>query len=247
MIDIDEYPRCKVRLMDLGQIIEVGVEDIFPLLAPFDQIPRLAIHCSLHGVYPPGGVWNTYVQKRITELLLTARDISICKRQPLHPSSPLSVMVVYEIKSKGDPLEPAGLKLINLNEQLVELKLALNQPDRTALSNRATPTWQESPVVKLLPQFNGVVTWVNLTGEVFLYDINKSEYQLKNMQKQLYSIYEGSQPTEADLKCKSGDPCIARYRIDYSRNICDAWFLNYILKDLYMHIDTNKKDLPCTT
>ena len=214
MIDIDEYPRCMVRLMDIGHIIHVQVADVFPLLAPFDQIPRLAIHCSLHGIYPPEGVWNNHVQKRITELLFPAKEISICKRQPLKSSSPLSVMLIYMIKSEGGPLELPGLKWINLNEQLVELKLALDHPDHLCLSTGAAPTWKEPAVVKFLPRFNGTVTWVNLAGEVFLYDVNKSEFQLRYMQEQLYSIYEGSQPSEADLNCKAGDPCIARYELD---------------------------------
>ena len=206
VIDIDDYPRCKVLCMDIGRIVDVDVDSIFPLLVPFDEVPRLAINCSLHGIYPIGGVWDMYVQKRITELLMTATDITICKRAPLVSSTPLSTMVVYTVMCEGGPLELPGPKKINLNEQLIELKLALDRPDPV----KAARMWKQCPVVKILPQFNAVVTWVNLAGEIYLYDINKSEAQLSTMRNQLTSIYEDSQPTDADLNCKPGDMCIAR-------------------------------------
>lgn len=192
--------------MDVGQLVEVDRENVFRLLDPFIKQERLAWRCCLNGVYPPRGGWGIEVQMSIIESMLQAIKIIIFPRRR-QTSTTSFVTVIYKIKCDGGPLELPGFKWINLNEQLIDLKLALSKPDPVA---QLSGSWKEPPPTEILNQFQAKVTWVNMKGEVYLYDINKSEKQLNQIKEQLNSVFHDSEQQESDRNCQPGDPCIAK-------------------------------------
>lgn len=164
----------------------------------------------------------------IHDRLLGAENISIFRRG--HGESKyaaLPVMCIYMYNVEGGPFQIPGRTQINLNDELVSMGLAQNRPGLVPLSNPipVARTWKQSQPPKVDSAFWAKVTWVSLAGEIYLHDI-KSEPALMEITKWLYETYNCTEPTETDLRCRSGDLCTARY-LKITRNFKNNRIINY--------------------
>ena len=199
---------CTVRSWDDGQDYDVPSVQIFPLIEPLDLIPALAIRCSLSRVYPTvGHVWHESIDEKITEMLLAAEEIVIfTSERPQSFKLPLSAHVVFKYNSEGGPLEIPGKALANLNEKLVEMKLA----SCVSKSGVTPKEWPTTPSVPVPDQFLARITWLNLDGIVFLNNIAHSEKIMLDMQSSLDHKFKDTCPTSEDMVFRMNDLCIAR-------------------------------------
>lgn len=151
----------------------------------------------------------------ISERLLGSEGISIFRRgRRKYKHDPSFVMLVYIYVLEGGPLEFAGKTRINLNEELIENGLAfpcpvLPQPAPPLPQIREWKTVDQSGI-SVNKMFWGSVTWVDLRGGIYLHDI-KASPKLKEMTRWITDKYSTTKPSEADLCCRPGDLCIAKY------------------------------------
>lgn len=141
-----------------------------------------------------------------------SEGIHILKRGPESKCSPLPIMCLYEYDMEAGPMQYAGVTRINLNEELVEMRLAFHcsKPSPVQKLVAKIPTWKLPESPKLGSAFWGSVTWVNLEAEIFLHDVKFTE-KLNEITKWLNDAYMDTEPSPADLNCSPGDLCIARY------------------------------------
>ena len=140
-----------------------------------------------------------------------SEEIHILKRGPESKCSALPIMCLYTYDVEGGPLQIPGLTRINLNEELVAMDLAhhCSEPFVPPKLVSKIQKWKSSEPPKRDAVFWGVVTWINLTGEIYLHDV-KSAPSLVEITKWLNDAYNGTEPSHADLNCCPGDLCIAR-------------------------------------
>jgi Tudor domain len=121
-------------------------------------------------------------------------------------------MCLYVYDVEGGPLQIPGMTRINLNEELVSMGLAYHcsNPLLSPKHAHKIQTWKSPEPRQLDSVFWGIVTWVNLTGEIFLHDV-KSKKELAEITKWLNDAYNDTEPSPADLNCRPGDICIAKY------------------------------------
>lgn len=123
-------------------------------------------------------------------------------------------MLLYTYNLEDGPLQIAGKTRINLNDELVEKKLAFSHPEFQSPTNLppAYRVWKpvESLGILVGAVFWGKVTWVNMEGEIFLHDV-KVEPTLNEITKWLNQTYNDTEPSEKDVLCRMGDVCIAKY------------------------------------
>jgi hypothetical protein len=144
---------------------------------------------------------------KITEMLLEAEEIVVFSNE--HPQSfklPLNAHVVFKYNSEGGPLEIPGKALANLNEKLVEMGLA----SCVAKSGVTPKEWPTTPAVPVPDQFFARITWLNLDGNIFMYNIAHSEKMLLDMQSSLDHKFKDSCPSSEDVVFHMNDLCIAR-------------------------------------
>ncbi|XP_032786585.2 uncharacterized protein LOC116924198 isoform X1 [Daphnia magna] len=218
VVCMDDYPKCEVLFVDTGYHRTVRAKHIYELELGFDEIKRLVLKCSLYGVFSgtENGTWKENCIKYIHDRLLGSESISIFRRQQRESKyAALPVMCLYVYNVEGGPLQIPGKTQINLNDELVSLGLAQNYPGPLPSSNviPVLRAWRLSEPPKVGSVFWAIVTWVNLTGEIYLHDI-KSVPAMNEITKWLNEAYSGTEPTDADLRCRPGDLCIAKYKID---------------------------------
>lgn len=95
-------------------------------------------------------------------------------------------------------------------ESAVKIQRLVSPPKQVA--------WKFADVsTVLIPEsvFRGVVSWIDCKGNLYFYEENWAE-QVKNMRRKMKEMFNGSQPTAFDLRCKTGHSCIARYLISLS-------------------------------
>jgi hypothetical protein len=141
-----------------------------------------------------------------------SEGIHILKRGPESKRSPLPIMCLYEYDVEAGALQSPGVTRINLNEELVEMRLAFHSSKPSPVQKLVAkiPTWKLPESPKLDSTFWGLVTWVNLEAEIFLHDVKFTE-KLNEISKWLNDAYMDTEPSLADLNCSPGDLCIARY------------------------------------
>ena len=98
----------------------------------------------------------------------------------------------------------------NKNAELTSPGFASSRP---AFQSNPTASgvnsWKPAILPKLNDVFLGNVKWISESGELFLHDF-KVNAKLEEIRKSLNNAYNGTKPTEADLRCSKGDLCIAR-------------------------------------
>ena len=138
------------------------------------------------------------------------RIIVIKKDQSQPNRGEIPVTMLYVYNEKGGPLTIGGKTRINLNDELVTLNLASRGisplPRFPAPSVRA---WKPSALPKYGSVFWGIVTWVNLQGEIYLHDI-KANPTVSKISKSLNEAYNNTEHTEEHFRCRPGDICIAK-------------------------------------
>ncbi|KAI9557591.1 hypothetical protein GHT06_017419 [Daphnia sinensis] len=218
VVCMDDYPNCEVLFVDTGYHRTVRAKQIYELETGFDEIKRLVLKCSLYGVYSgtANGIWKENCIKYIHDRLLGSESISICRRQQRESKyAALPVMCLYVYNVEGGPLQIPGKTQINLNDELVAMGLAQNYSGPLPSSHvlPVARAWKLSEPPKVGSVFWAIVTWVSLTGEIYLHDV-KSVPTMKEITKWLNEAYSGTEPTDADLHCRPGDLCIAKYKMD---------------------------------
>ncbi|XP_057366887.1 uncharacterized protein LOC130687728 [Daphnia carinata] len=218
VICMDKYPKCDVLFVDTGYHRRVRAKQIYELEPGFDEIKRLVLKCSLYGIFSgtANGTWKENCIKYIHDRLLGSESINIFRRQQRESKyAALPVMCLYVYNVEGGPLQIPGKTQINLNDELVAMGLAQNYPEPLQSSNviPVVRAWKLSEPPKVGSVFWAIVTWVNLTGEIYLHDV-KSVPTMDEITKWLNEAYSDTEPTDADLRCRPGDLCIAKYNID---------------------------------
>lgn len=191
---------------------QVTVDDIFPLKQPFDSFQMLRCKISLTSIYPVHGSWLPHVSHRITCILASAHLILVDLDEVQGvQNGALSCQVIYEHEQPSGPLQIGGKIAVNLGEQLVAEKLALDRPRPLTIHLPTARAWPAPhPTTSLPDEFMARITWLTMDGAVSLYNEDRSERILSEMSHFFGKTYANSQPSELDLQCHKGDLCVAK-------------------------------------
>ncbi len=142
---------------------------------------------------------HALVSRSVRNRLLEAEGIRISQKG-LEMSESGAIFVILHYKVKG--------RWINLNEELTLVgpcihttPLPIQNPTRTA--------WKPSELPELNSTFRGIVTWVNIYGEIFLHNA-KSKAKMIEIRNWLSDVYNNTEITETDYNCRPGDRCIVK-------------------------------------
>jgi hypothetical protein len=108
VLECKDYPSFMVVDLDSGQLHKLSDSEFFPLVPPFDSIPKMAIRCAIAGL-PNKRNKERNMVPRISSALLQAEEVYICC--PERPKAILSIFDAHILFSKDN-------SLINLNTRL---------------------------------------------------------------------------------------------------------------------------------
>ena len=108
--EFDADLHCLAIDMDNGQPLELSAAKIYPLVSPFDAVPKLALKCSMLGLV---NKIKLDMVSDITSALLGAEEIFLCCPQRPKAIPPTFVATILYAQS-----DAKGKTLINMNSQL---------------------------------------------------------------------------------------------------------------------------------
>jgi Tudor domain len=107
---LDPNLHCLAIDMDNGQPYELSASKIYPLVSPFDTVPKMALKCSMFGL---GNKIKFDMLLKITSDLLQAEEIYLSCPQRPKAIPPIFAATIHYAQS-----DDKGKTLINMNSQL---------------------------------------------------------------------------------------------------------------------------------
>jgi Tudor domain len=108
VLECKDYPCFMAVDLDNGQLHKLSVSEFFPLVPPFDSLPKMAIRCAIAGL-PNKSKKKRNMVPRIRSALLNVEEVYICC-----PERPKAILPIFD----ANILFSEDNSLINLNTRL---------------------------------------------------------------------------------------------------------------------------------
>ncbi|XP_032790767.2 uncharacterized protein LOC116927834 [Daphnia magna] len=175
---------------------------------------------------------NTLVLQTVTSVPANTRRRRAKKPNQIpvpvkHFDPPTNSKVCNDIRVTVRTASPSGSTCNNSNPSSSISRHSDTSCRKKADAEHKSPTlrmgvWIYSDPKTTLPHcFDGVVTWVDDNGGLYVHNLKWSK-QLALIRDTLNATFNQSEPIEGDVRCQPEDPCLAKYEGNWYRAIIRA-------------------------